>query len=487
MEGRRKRCYCRQKNLDSNVRKVFKFLVFLLFVINAFSFIFRLGDIQLGGDEVASYISMMPFLHAFFSGKILPSFLVFFHEPMFQIVQLPMMFFGATAFFVRLPNILSGIALFIMLYKVGLLIFKKPNLYTTIILLAIFTFGGDNLFLRTKVNMTLFNLILVSSLYFLVKFDQTKKRVDYYRAYQFFLLNIFVYIDVLFTFPAYISGLFGSKKVAVFSAFAFLAFVLWTAGVYAGSVVSGLYNWQSQAPFSLFARGTAYSLASIQSNIFLLTSSNVLPYNLFVLIGLIGSLFDKQSKLMWLMLIGPLIFFNVVKNPTVHLVNFISVLYILIVVGMRFLMEKVSIVKYTLPVILIFGIAGNILQMRFSNPLLADTSFKIAATFIRQHSSLCEKVYLNSSLDGFAFRFYFNRGYVTELNPHVNIAFVDGQSSFLSANSFGKSAKVQKTDGTTLSIYQRNYEGPVLDLRTVDNNLFTFSNTLNYVNGCFFK
>lgn len=472
-----------------------QFLIVILFFVNAFLYLFRSGADQLGGDEVAAYVSLMPFLHALMTGKFLPTFLVFFHEPLFQIIQLPTLIFGMSLFFVRLPNILSGIALFLVLYKIGGLLFGNKFLYK-IILLLLYTFGSYNLFLRTGIHIGIFNLILASSLYFLLKFKQKNNVSDYYLAYKLLLLDFFVYIDAIFSAPGLIFVLLSSKikfinlfnrEVIIPTIIAAGAFLSWFISVYLGSAISGKYDWQLQAPYRLLARGGSYSFSAILDNLNLFRNGSPLEYVFFVFIFMFISIFDKKSRIVWGLLVGPFIFFNLVKAPTVHPLFFWVLILIASVLGTRFLIERVSVAKYVVLIFLGLALIKNAFPVNLSNPFTGDQDYKIAATFLRQITPLCDKVYIKTGLDGYAFRFYFDRGYVTEISDQIKVGFVDRDSNYLESVGFGKIAEVKRQNKSNLSIYQKDYKGNVLNLSIIDNKLFNFSNTLNYVSDCYFK
>lgn len=468
-----------------------KWFIIILFFVNAILYLFRSGA-PLGGDEAAAYVSLMPFLHALMSGQILPTFLVFFHEPLFQIIQLPVVLFGASQFFVRLPNIFGGIILFVVLYKIGKVLFKK-NYLLTIILLSLYSFSGYNLILRTGIHIAIFNLILALCLYSLLKFQQGKKRSDLYNSYKLLLLNFFVYIDAIFCAPGLIIGFLVSKlkfkdifkkELVIPTLIAGSSFALWTLGVYLGSVVSGVYNWQLQAPFRLLARGSSYSVSAVIDNINLFKMGNSAEFVFFVFPFVFLSVFFKRARSVWGFLIGPFIFFNLVKSPTVHPLFFWVLILIACVLGVQFLTERIPSVKYLVVAFFALAIIKNALLITFSDPFSGDRAYKIAATFLRQNTSLCENIYLKSDLDGFVFRFYFDRGYVTELNDQISIAFVDGDSSFLRSAGFGKLAEIKIQNSAGFSIYKRGYDGNVSDLSYIDPTLFNFSNTLTYIGKC---
>src|SRR5437016_5468203 len=96
--------------------KTEKALTASLFALNFFFYLFRANMPELRGDETVASISLLPFFHQLAHGQLYPSFLVFYHEPLQLVFQLPTLFFGAAEFLTRLPNIISGIGTFIVLY-----------------------------------------------------------------------------------------------------------------------------------------------------------------------------------------------------------------------------------------------------------------------------------------------------------------------------------------------------------------------------------
>jgi len=437
----------------------------------------------------------MPFLHALLIGKFLPTFLVFFHEPIFQIVQLPMMIFGASQFFVRLPNYIFGIIYFLALYKLGRLMFGKKNLYI-LTLVALYMASSYQRVFRAELNHVLFNLVLTTCLYYLIKFDKKRLLKDFVSSYKLFLLNVFVYIDVLFAGLGFIAVLLYtkvnkaeifSKKLVVPTIVACTFFIAWSFSVYAGAIATRAYSWQQQAPFSLLNRGTSYSLSAIADNANLFRTDTAPEYLIFICVFLLISIFDKRSRPVWVLLAGPLIYFNVVKMPTVHLFNFITLIFVGTTIGMRATIERFPKLKYFVIMFLVLSLVKNVILSSFSNPLGADLDYKMAATFLRRITTPCDKVFIRTSLDGSAFRFYFDRGYTTEVTNLTNVAFVDGDSSYLESNGFGKIAEVKRNNKINLSIYQKGYKGDTSELNSVNTKLFNFSNTLTYISECYYK
>lgn len=469
--------------------------VITLFFVNVVFYLFRYGAEQLGGDETAAYLSLMPFLHALMAGKFLPTFLVFFHESIFQIVQLPMTVFGASLFFVRLPSLIIGSLYFLAIYKLGRLIFGKKTLYV-LSLLGLYVFSAYSHVLRLELNHGLFNLILATSLYYFIKFDQERNTDDLLRSFKLLLVNFFVYVDVVFAGLGFLISILRSKinknvilshRFVIPALIATFLFIGWSISVYAGSILSGAYIWQQQAPFSLLNRGTSYSLLAITDNISLFRSNTSLEYFIFILGFLFISVFDKRSRPIWALLIGPLVYFNLVRMPTVHLFNFITLILVGTTIGMQATIEHFPKTKYLIIIFICVALFKNALLFNFSSPFGADRDYKIAATFIRKITPLCDKVFINTSLDGYAFRFYFDRGYVTEVNNRTRVGFVDGDSSQLESLGFGKVAEVKRQGKPNLSVYQRDYLGDISELNFVDQKLFTFSNTITYISECFKK
>lgn len=456
--------------------------IFLFLICIVFTFFRGSAVVGVGGDEVVSYTSLLPFLHGLRSGELFPSFLAFFHEPMFQLVQLPMVFFGSSIFFVRLPNILFSILIFPILYKIGKELFRGKNIITVCLLLLYISNGFFQVY-RSELNHSLFNLIVLLGTLYLLRFEADQERANFHKAFKFFLLSVFVYIDGIFLFAGLFfywlltknrKSNFFDRKLIHFFLIAMLIFSVWTGSVLFASVISGSFAWQSQAPFSLIGRGTSYSIFSLISNIQLFKSANSAIY-LVVITGFsILSLLSKKSRPIWALLFGPLIFFNLVKMPTVHLLNFFTLILVTTSIGLSVIAARSkSLEKLCLAVVTIAVIA-NFQPLFFQNPLNPDQEYKLVATKVRSLTSECEIIH--TDLDGYTFRFYFNRAYSESLSPKTNLAVMRNKHKL---DGFGKVAETKN-----LTIQQRNYQGKVETLKAVDNNLFKFNNTMTYVLNC---
>src|SRR5205085_597627 len=128
-----------------------------------------------------------PFFHALSAGHVFPSFLTFFHEPFFQVIQVPVIFLGATQVFVRLPNELAAILIFVVLYLIGRKLFGENSWYVFLLLL-LYTVNGFFKVYRAELNHSFFNLAILSSYYFLIQ-------DNFGSAYKLALVSCFIYID----------------------------------------------------------------------------------------------------------------------------------------------------------------------------------------------------------------------------------------------------------------------------------------------------
>lgn len=474
------------------MNKYFRLFILFLFTVNLAFFIFRSGNERMSGDEAASYISVAPFLHGLFMGKIVPTFLVFFHEPMFQIISAFMILFGAAEWLVRLPNTISGVILFVVLYKVGRLLFGKSKFYIAS-LLILYVFNEFTLFyLRPGINVGLFNLILTLSLYYLIKFEKNRSLSDFNNVYKLSLLNFFVYIDAIFTFPGVLISFVKSKAgwrkkifdkgiiISSITAFVFLA--SWSIGVYLASVISHQFKWYTQAPFSLIRRGGSYSLSAISDNIQLFSHNNSPELTAITFVFLFLSIFDKRSRIVWGLLAIPLIYFNLVKMPTIHLTFFWAPILIASTLGLRFVVERIPITKYFILVFFAFSIMRNIHGISWTNPFTYDRHYKVSATLVRHLSKPCEKIYTNDRWN--VFQLYYNRGFVTEMNEGINLAVIVNKVEGYDLTGFGQYAELSEPGRTAIHIFKRGYTGEVVKPHEIDESLFSFSNTLTYFNSC---
>lgn len=448
---------------------------------------------RVGGDEVISYTTVLPFIHGLSQGKLIPTFLAYYHEPIQQLIQLPVVLLGASVFYVRLPNIIFGILTYFLLFKISQKLFRKNSWYSLCVL-AFYTFSGFTGILRMGIDAALFNFVLAWSILYFIDYYQNKNLDSFKKFIVLSLLNLFIFIDGVFIFGFTFFGKFKkiSEKIILVRriwkpvVLAMILMLSWGAMVYAGSVWSNMYDWRIQAPFKLFTRGSSFSLTAISDTYRLFNMFNSLEFTVTIFCLLAFSVLEKRARIVWGLLAVPLIYFNLVKMPTLHIINFWVLIVLASTLGVRFLNEKICWAKYILIPLIVLALFRNIQNIQFENPFDNDKVYKIAATFLRKTTPLCDKVYLESDLDGSAFRFYFDRGYVTQMNEQIKIGFVDGDSAYLEALGFRKNAQVSRPGKINLSIYQRGYNGKVADLYTVDDSLFNFSNTLDYVSKCYF-
>lgn len=414
----------------------------------------------ISGDEVVAYTTLVPFFHGLAQGQLFPAFLAFFHEPLFQAVQLPMIFFGVSSVFIRLPNTLATILIFFLLYKIGQLLFDKKDLYI-VCLLLLYLSNGFFQILGSELNHSVFNVFLLLAAYFFL-------RSKYYKTYLFLLLSVFTYIDGIFSTLGF--GIFWlatkrrlNFRLILCSLIAGLIFILWAGSVYFGSTISNLYSWQYQAPFSLFARGMAYSVHGFVENYHLFASHNTLPYLIFIALFSLLALATKSGKRVWILLVIPLIYFNLVKMPTVHLVNFLGLFLVTVGIGFSYFLKRFKVLKY--PALLVFSliIVLNMSTLKFFNPLTVDQDLKVAATFLRSQAHPCEEIYTN--LDGYTFRVYFNHSYTNVLtSPATRFAVLQSEGN--------------------ITIYQKGVAHKVNRPDNINEDFFNFDNTMTYILNC---
>lgn len=468
------------------MNKIWGIIIFLLFGTNAFFYVFLKQSPGLGGDEVSSYITLMPFFHGLEKGILIPTILVYYHEPIQQLAQLPVLLLGATNFFVRLPNIVSGILTFMVLYKIGLKIFKNQKIYI-LGLLSLYVFSGFTLILRTGIDAGLFNLTISLMILKLIDYEQSNKPLNFKKALIIFLVSLFVFIDGIFLLPGVYLGKKLKEKIELTKQswkivlIAGLLFIVWSAAVFSGSIFSGVYDWRLQAPFKLFGRGMAFFPLSFKENFTLINNYNSAWFTIFVIISLVFSVFDKRSRFFWRLLIIPLAYFNFVKMPTLHVVNFWVLIIICVMLGVRFAVNRTKFGKYLFFTAFTLVLLVNIGRMRFANPFEIDRQYKIAATFVRKQTRACEKIYTN--VEGTLFRFYFDRGYTLNINDKPEFAVIEGISGNL-LPGYTKIAEVEASEGKNIFIYKKDFTGKTTIVNTIDVNLFTHANTVTYVTDC---
>lgn len=460
------------------------FFIGALFILNGFFYLYKSSLPELRGDEAASYVALIPFFHNLTAGRFVPSFLTYFHEPIQLIVQAPLLLFGLYENIARSVNIISGIALFVVLYKIGQILFGGKR-YLTLILTSLYTFSGYLFLSRLAINVGLFALLTTLFLYFFLQ-----RRIGL--SLVFLFIGIFTYVDALFILPGAVVFLYFSKSTQPFPGKSIYIFVLaavftcllWAAGVFLGSHFSGAYNFWEAAPFRLFTRGTGFGLG-INPNLTIAVFYFGPLLVGFTVIFLVISIFAAKARPIWAVLVVPLLYFNFISRPTVHLLHFFPIFLILSVIGLEWVSGKVTRYQKLITIIIVLPVifsGANLTYMKFLS--LKSLGLKEIGTFVQSSSALCGPLYTN--VDGYTARLYFGRKYVTDLSSMPDLALLSAPTSQeeKEIGTLGYQFLGETSGPSLLKIYKRGYFGEPVKIDSVNKKYYSYSNLLPYINGC---
>ena len=465
------------------MKKFYQFGVVTAFIINTFLYFFRTDYPELRGDEAAPYLSLIPFMQEALRGHFFPTFLVYFHEPLQLIGQIPVALFGVSEFWARVPNIIGGCLTIVVLYKIGRQLFGDKSIYT-IILLALYSVSGFFLLFRLVLGIGIYSFFITLFVYYLIK-------ERFSNAFVSLFLATFIFLDGVFLIPGIILLIISSDKpkhskllryFMIYLSATMAVLALWFITVYAASALSGSFDWRTLAPYRIFHRGTSLSFFSWINNFEVIMQYNNLWYSILIIVFLSISAFNAKMRPIWFLFLGPFIFFNLVKTPTVHLYMFYPLAIILVTGGVHFILSKLPSVKMPavalLFVILFFNLKFVIAQANY----LKNDGHKIAGSYFQKNNQdRCAKVYTN--IDGYKFRLYYNSPYTNNLKSSFKSAVVeniDDKTMILLKNkNFHKEAMVRE-----ISIFKSGYTSKVSHPKDYDNRYFQFSGMLTYIKNC---
>lgn len=467
---------------------IYKILIIFLFFVNAFLYFYRANVPELRGDETAAYISLMPSFHKLIWGEIYPSFLVFYHEPIQLLIQIPVVIFGASEFWARLPNILSGIISFVVLYKLSTLLFKN-QLYV-FVTLAIYTLNASFLVYRLTLAFGVFTLLLLTFAYFYFHFQSTQNIRSARRSLIALFTAIFTFVDGLFVLPGLLASTYlwpnpTVRKLAIKLVVITVSVLsAWFITTFLASIISGLFDWKLVAPARLFFRGSHYALDAFVKNWEALSDYIHPSLLMFVLLLLPFSFKDQWAKKLWVLFLIPLLFFNIVQNPTQHMFNFWPVIILLSVFGLKHLLEKSSYLKTVMLAILSACLILSTQHLFSKVNSLNMANYKIAGSFVQSQTPTCQPIYTN--IDGYTFRFYFNRPYTNHFTENFSYAVVEKSPSLvrqLKNLGYNSLAMVPSRQGALIILKNGSVNKQVFPNKII-NHYYEYFEVLDYVTKC---
>lgn len=465
------------------MKKFYGFGIVTAFIINTFLYFFRADYPELRGDEAAPYLSLIPFMQEALRGHLFPTFLVYFHEPLQLIGQIPVALFGLSEFWARMPNIIGGCLTIVVLYKIGRHLFGDKSIYT-LILLTLYSVSGFFLLFRLVLGIGIFSFFITLFMYYLIK-------ERFVKAFVSLFLATFVFLDAIFLIPGIILLIFASNKpkhsnlfrnLTIYISVVIAVLTIWFITVFLASALSGSFDWRSLAPYRIFHRGSSLSFFSWINNFEVIMQYNTLWYSIVIVTFLSISVFNAKMRPIWFLFLGPFIFFNLVKTPTVHLYLFYPLALILITGGIHLIIKKLPQVKIPILALLFIVLVSNLkFVIAEANNLKHDGSKIASSYFQKTNQNNCSPVYTN--IDGYKFRLYYNSPYTGSLKSNFSRAVVENGEvkieAFLKSKNFRKEAEIGG-----ISIYKLEYTGKLSLPRETDYNFFKFDNILTYIKNC---
>lgn len=463
------------------MKKIEKYAFWFLFVINAGLYLYKANLPELRGDEAAPYISLVPFVQNLLKGNLFPSFLVFFHEPFHLVFQTLVVPFGLNEFWARVPNIVAGIMGPLLLWKISRLIFQK-SLILRLFLMSVYIFSGFFLLFRLALNMGLFTLTMTTFIYFYFRYVQNHQNRDLLNLLVVWALSVFLFVDSLFLLPGILWLVITErnqkiwKQLMIAGGLVATGLAAWAIIIWLGSTFSHAYDFFTVAPFRLFHRGTSFSLLSPLNNFEELTSYNHILFSFGLVPLLAASACNRRARGFLALAGAPILFFNFVSKPTVHLFNFFPFMVILSAYGLEVLWPKtLRILQGALIIFIGFILFLNSIFILTKLDQISLAGYKIAATAIGDQTNTCETIL--TDLDGYQFRLYFGRPYVKAVNDSTQIAVLTDSPN---PPGFGTEFVVI---GGKIRIVKKGYSGAVREISKIG-NYFGLPQLLPYLGKC---
>jgi len=409
---------------------LFNLLIILLFVVYTFLNFSKLDIKELQGDEASSLIAVIPAMKANQNFRFLGSIFLFGHVPLRGLVEIPFLyFFGLKEFWLYLPNVTASLGIFLINFLIMKKWFKRKTALIGSVFLAI---NGGIILQRMIMGVGLFIFFNLLMLYFFLSFLDTKKVSQYKKTLVFLFLAVLTYEEGIIAIPVIFywlikKRLWRQKKVTKYSIYFIISllifFGLWFLIPWIAYHLGYVSNLFDLGAFRIIKRSVGGFNLNISYIYVLLHHYNNLALTWIIIFGLGFSFWAKEANFFWSFLILPLIYFSIIKDPTVHLYNYLSLIIIISSIGWKQLFKLKIFQKYELFLyfVLIIIAITNIFFLE-KNYYLSKSYFiegdwgpvfniglKAKAYEIREMTNICDLIY--TDIEGSSARLYFGRRY----------------------------------------------------------------------------
>lgn len=423
-----------------------------LFFIYAFLNFWGLNIKELQGDEASSLLAVIPAMKFYQNPKWLASIFIFSHAPIRALVEIPFLYiFGLREFWLYLPNVLASLGLF----WINLLILKKWfSKETALIGSAFLAVNGGIILQRMVMGVGFFVFFTSLMVYYFYSFLENKKIRKFELSLLFLFLAILTYVEAIIFIPIIFYWLKKEnslqekkilKSLLLFFLFIVIFFSLWLIIPFLAFRFGFISDLFDAGMFRILKRvGGGFALNLIY-NFNLLKYYNSLAMTILLIGGLIFSFLEKKSFFFWSFLAPPLVYFSIIKSPTIHLFNYLNLIIITSSIGwlrfFNFFKARIQLliksIFYSILLVTIFINVSFLKEEYYSLKSsfeeigwggLVHNSLKSTAYVVRKETDSCDKIY--TDIEGYIARIYFGRRYtqnskeakvvVLKKDPRVN-------------------------------------------------------------------
>ncbi len=357
---------------------LFYFLLSVAFCAAVFSHFYNLGLGEFDGEDEALILNTaVKTLHGVYNVKNFGHLFLAPNPPVRIIVTIPfILILGATEFAVRFPNAIAGILMFILIYKITILLFSRK---VALIACLLYAFSGIAAINKSANGAAIFSLFFLLSFYYLMKFvDSESEKSEGRNLLKCAVslgLSTLTFVESLCFVPPIIYVIYRKKK------FKLSKKLLFAPAVYLSFIVLYILGWFA-LPLMSAKLGITKSMAGNSSYIFQ-RLSNIGAFNFFesikyyighnsilyvaflfitIPIALFSKLEKKQRYLIIFFLPHYIIWLFIIKPSAGHTLYEFSLFSILSAFGFYQLYNSIANKKTALfrfarfAVIIIFGI-----------------------------------------------------------------------------------------------------------------------------------
>lgn len=428
-------------NLKINIKQftwqhLFLMMLFILYIYLNF---LGLSVKELQGDESSPLLAVIPAMKFYDNPLWLSSIFLFNHVPLRGLVEIPFLYlFGLKEFWLYFPNVLANLALF---WAIWFLLISYFNKRTALIGVSLLAVNGGIIIQRMIMGVGFFLLFTTLMLNYFYLFLKNKEIKYFKRVLICLFLAILTYEEALIFIPVIIYWLWqrhllGKKEVVKNLIIFFWSIAIFLLFWFFIPLIADRFHYLDNLRDTGLIRLLIRSVNGFSPNIFylpqLLKSYNSQMMTGYILIGLFLSLFIKTGRYFWSFLFPPLIYFSIIKNPTIHLYNYLNLIFILASLGwnnflcfLKLRCQSAFFFKISFYLLLVLAIYQNLSYLRNQlyvlNPLnnylswgaIFHKGIKSTAYMVRNNTGICDRIY--TDMEGYVFRLYFGRRYTRNI------------------------------------------------------------------------